>query len=342
MKKIIFIAILVIAFGTSLFGQSLLTENFDYPVGDSITIHGWTTYSGSGYPVYVVSPGLVYTNYPLSNIGNAARLGNFGQDYYKPFTAGVTEGTLYAAFMAKFDTVRTGDYFAAFLPSTSTSFYTCRIFVKDSLGGVSFGIGKTATSRVYSAPSFALNTTYLLIAKYSFESGTGDDSVKLYVFTSPVLPGTEPSTPTAGPDAGGSDATELGRFSVRQGTSTSSPNLIIDGIKVSTTWTGIITEVKSLFTVPDNFDMSQNYPNPFNPTTKIKFSLPQNGFVTLKVYNILGEEVNTLINGNYNSGVYETEFNAGNLSSGMYFYRINYFSTDGKSFSDTKKLILVK
>ncbi len=67
---------------------------------------------------------------------------------------------------------------------------------------------------------------------------------------------------------------------------------------------------KSESLTPEKFDLAQNYPNPFNPSTMIRFSVPQAGMVTLKVFNVLGEEVTTLINRELISGVYEVEFNA--------------------------------
>ena len=83
--------------------------------------------------------------------------------------------------------------------------------------------------------------------------------------------------------------------------------------------------------------MSQNYPNPFNPSTTIKFALPKSGSVTLKVYNTIGKEVETLISEEMGAGVYEVTFDASKLNSGMYFYRLN-----SNGFSETKRMMLVK
>ncbi len=92
--------------------------------------------------------------------------------------------------------------------------------------------------------------------------------------------------------------------------------------------------------IPKNFSLAQNFPNPFNPSTSIKFSVPGNtNFITLKVYNVLGKEVSTLVNETLNAGEYEIEWNASNQPSGVYFYKL--ISGDG-SFSETKKMILVK
>ena len=89
--------------------------------------------------------------------------------------------------------------------------------------------------------------------------------------------------------------------------------------------------------VPTEFALLQNYPNPFNPTTKIKLGLPNSEHVSLVIYDLLGREVATLINQQKNAGYHEVDFNAGNLPSGLYLYRL----TAGK-FTETQKMILLK
>ena len=93
--------------------------------------------------------------------------------------------------------------------------------------------------------------------------------------------------------------------------------------------------------LPKEFILSQNYPNPFNPTTKITYSIPSNVLnglkVNLSVYNILGQEVAVLVNSVQNAGNYEVEFNASNLSSGAYLYRLS-----AGAFIQTSKMILMK
>jgi hypothetical protein len=99
-----------------------------------------------------------------------------------------------------------------------------------------------------------------------------------------------------------------------------------------------VTEITEPYNAsPKEFKLFQNYPNPFNPSTTINFSIPNSGFTQLKVYNTLGKEVQTLVNENKQAGKYQIEFNAENLSNGMYVYRL----VRGK-FSETKKMILLK
>ncbi|MCW8811146.1 MAG: T9SS type A sorting domain-containing protein [Ignavibacteriaceae bacterium] len=88
---------------------------------------------------------------------------------------------------------------------------------------------------------------------------------------------------------------------------------------------------------PLTFTLEQNYPNPFNPSTKIKYSVPENGNVKLSVYNLVGEEVSMLVNETVDAGFYEVTFNASNLPSGTYFY-----SLQTGNFVETKKMILLK
>jgi hypothetical protein len=89
--------------------------------------------------------------------------------------------------------------------------------------------------------------------------------------------------------------------------------------------------------LPNEYNLSQNYPNPFNPTTVIKYSIAKSGSVTLKVYNMVGQEVATLVNQEQSAGNYSIDFNASRLASGVYMYRLN-----AGNFTATKKLILLK
>ena len=95
-------------------------------------------------------------------------------------------------------------------------------------------------------------------------------------------------------------------------------------------------------TVPDVFSLEQNYPNPFNPSTMIKFSLAADSKVSLTVFDVLGQEVANLISGNLAAGLHEINFNASNINSGVYFYRIDAQAVDGTNFSSVKKMILTK
>ena len=105
--------------------------------------------------------------------------------------------------------------------------------------------------------------------------------------------------------------------------------------------------------IPVKFVLHANYPNPFNPATKIRYELPRQVNVTLKVFNLLGQEIATLVNEVRSVGKHEVEFHGENLSSGVYFYRLfarpisggqagDPSANSGQGFVDTKKLILLK
>jgi len=100
--------------------------------------------------------------------------------------------------------------------------------------------------------------------------------------------------------------------------------------------TGIGDDQGSLLT-PTNYNLAQNYPNPFNPVTTIQYSLTQRSNVTLKVYDVLGKEIAVLVNEEKDRGVYNVNFDATGLASGMYMYRIQ-----AGSFAETKKMILLR
>ncbi|MFZ1321916.1 MAG: T9SS type A sorting domain-containing protein [Ignavibacteria bacterium] len=110
---------------------------------------------------------------------------------------------------------------------------------------------------------------------------------------------------------------------------------LLYNIRVDTS--DIITSVNNESLVPNNYSLYQNYPNPFNPVTKIVYELPYSEFVLLKVFDILGKEIATLVNQKQDQGKYSVDFNAGNLPSGTYFYKI---ATE--KYSQVRKMVLTK
>jgi len=103
-------------------------------------------------------------------------------------------------------------------------------------------------------------------------------------------------------------------------------------LKNSTTVTGL-----DEFALPLQYSLEQNYPNPFNPSTTIEYSIPQSSFVSLKIYDVIGNEVATLVNGQNDAGKHKVDFDASLIHSGVYFYRI-----ESGNFIETKKMILLK
>ena len=123
-------------------------------------------------------------------------------------------------------------------------------------------------------------------------------------------------------------------------------NIAVNGMPTSISFdpgNWILKTVNSVVTnvedeiIPSIFSLEQNYPNPFNPNTTIKFSLGKSGLTTLKLYDVLGKEVATIVNGELAAGPHTVSFNASNLPSGVYLYTIN----SGK-YSETMKMMLMK
>jgi len=100
--------------------------------------------------------------------------------------------------------------------------------------------------------------------------------------------------------------------------------------------------VEAEVAAPVEFSLDQNYPNPFNPSTTITFRLAADSKVSLKVFDVLGQEVITLINNDLSAGSHQVDFDASNLNSGVYFYKIEATANDGTNFSDVKKMVLTK
>ena len=104
------------------------------------------------------------------------------------------------------------------------------------------------------------------------------------------------------------------------------------------------SEILTVRYYPSGFELYQNYPNPFNPVTTVKFSIPIRGFVTIDVFNLLGEKVAVILNRECEVGIHEIEFSAAGISSGVYFYEINAYSEDLsiQKFHETKRMLYLK
>ncbi len=218
----------------------LLIENFDF--SGKLTDNGWTAHSGAGTNPISTTAGLEYTNYPGSGIGNAALIGNLGgEDDNKGFTP-QTDNTssIYFSFLVNItdtNSNKTGDYFIhignAASPTSFTSFAS-RIFAKISNNVVNFGLSNSSTA-TYGTTEFSKNNTYLLIVKYTINT-SGNDTVSLWVRSS----GIPSSENNAGdPEVINSSTTGqdiINAIALRQGSSTTSPQVVVDGIRVGTSW----------------------------------------------------------------------------------------------------------
>jgi len=239
MKKFTLIAILlaVILFfgiiGTG-YSQVLLDENFSYPAGDLITAHGWTAHSGGGtQPITVNTSGLTFTGYIDSGIGNSALVDNNGEDDNMPFTT-QTAGVVYVGFMVNVTTTAAGYFFhLGGTPIGST--FRGKVFM-DATNH--FGVSVGSNTGTFSATTYTPGQTYLLVLKYEIVSGTTNDIVSLFIFDG-AIPAVEPAVPAIGPltDAAMTDINP-GCVALRQFSATQ--NLLVDGIRVGTSWTDVM------------------------------------------------------------------------------------------------------
>jgi hypothetical protein len=117
-----------------------------------------------------------------------------------------------------------------------------------------------------------------------------------------------------------------------------------NGVILHTTTGGVVSVEEETNSIPNNFNLKQNYPNPFNPSTKIKYSIPQLSNVAIKVFDILGNEIETLVNEVKQTGTYEITWYAEGLPSGIYFYRLQAVPTGRQAgdYVETKKMVLMK
>lgn len=243
MKKLLLYGLMpfIFIFGLSMNGkgQLLFEENFSYGVGSLLTANGWTAHSGAGTnAVSTTAASISYTGYLSSGIGDEVSLVASGEDVNKGFTPQTT-GSFYSSFLVNVtSTSATGDYFFHLGPSALGTAFKARVFVKNDGGtNLAFGITHTGGSSnppVYTAFNYALNTTYLIVVKYTFVDGTANDIVSLII--NPVIGGTEPTATVTAADPSQSDPVDMGTVALRQGTTANTVNVKLDGIRVGSTW----------------------------------------------------------------------------------------------------------
>jgi hypothetical protein len=303
-------------------GSALLYSTFIGGIGN-INISG----GDQGYSIAIDDSGNAYiTGYTTSS--------NF------PVTSGAFQDTLLGV---------NGNAFVTKLNSTGSA-----LLYSTFIGGNN---GDEGNSIALDAGSSAYITGYTTSSNFPLSSGTYQDTllgsngnafvIKLNSTGSALLY----STYIGGnkDDAGNSLAIDAGGNVYVTGNTTSSnyPSTIgayqtsYDGIgdifvtKLNISTATFVKSKASPF--PNKFELMQNYPNPFNPATTIIFSVPKTSFITIKIYDILGREIKTLVNEEKSAGNYSVQFTGSNLSSGIYFYRLQ-----SGNYSQTKKLILLK
>ncbi len=341
-----------------VWGQPLLVETFNYSDGQltnakngaNVSGGNWITNSGTGYFITVGGTGLTYNGYVNSAEGKKVTLTATtasAEDIYRQYTTQMV-GIVYASFLINVANVTNlgsntsvGNYFSAFLPSSSTTNYFARVVIRtgSSASKVNFGIiAVSGQTPLWITADYDVGTTHLLVFAYEFVSDVNNDVVKLWV--DPPLTGVP--DPDITQIASGTEPIDCARIAFRQGYTSgiATPNADISRIRIATSWGNTIpTSVKSQpSALPTKFALEQNYPNPFNPNTMLRFSLATDNHAVLKVYNLHGQEVATLFDGiAQEKRMYMVFFDAASLPSGVYIARLEQ---GGKQM--VQKMVLIK
>lgn len=304
-----------------------MDEDFDYPVDDLITDHGWVPFSGIGInPIHVVYPGLEYPCYACV-LGNAVRLHATGEDVYKFLHHEINSGSVYVSFMVNVDTARTGDFFLHLGDSVvNNSNKIARVYVKKISGdSIAFGLAKDNETPDYSEVIYKTGETYLLVLKYTFVSGgSSNDLVSLFIFDDECLPTLEP-TPTIGPLGGGQDdLPNIGKIVLNQGAGSKGATLIVDGICVFPSWdNGALPVELSAFssTVSDN-KVTLNW---ITTTERNNSGFNIERSISEGVWSTIGS-----ISGNGTSTTpQQYTYTDRALSPGIYYYRLKQIDYNG-------------
>ncbi|CAN5465367.1 hypothetical protein BH09SUM1_BH09SUM1_29620 [soil metagenome] len=241
MKKVLALAAVIGALTTAASAATLLTEDFNFT--GNLTANGWAAHSGAGTQAIDTTAGLTYTGYAGSGIGNAANLDNTGEDDNRLLPAPITTASdTYASFLVNIPTgtTVTDGYFFHFGQNDAgvlnTSIFRGKTWTTtDGTGDYELGFAYGGSVISKTNLNLVFGTTYLVVVKYSFLTGTAtDDTVSGWVFTG-TAPGTEPA-PTVGPLANDAttEPTNIGAIALRQFVATE--RVVVDGIRVTTEW----------------------------------------------------------------------------------------------------------
>ncbi len=332
MKKLI---ILFLALLTGAFAQTLyFEENFDYPLGDTLTAHGWTAHSGASNNPISTTGGLSFTGYVSSGIGNAALLDNTGEDDNKSLGDTINSGTIYYTFLVKV-TNGPSDYFIH-LKKSGTN-YAARVFVQPSGTGFNFGLSNTSTGTFDSTTVYSLDTIYLCIVKYDVSSS----DVSLWVKSeADGVPQSENEAGTPLISTSGTGQTGIIALALRQ--YSSSQNITVDGIRVADSWLQAPLPVE-LTSFTSNI-LTNGVELKWQTTTEVNnygFEVEKKAPLNLPQGETYGDwETIGFVEGNGNSNSPKdysfVDNDIQNQLNGKYYYRLKQIDTDGSyEYSET-------
>lgn len=312
--------------------SQLLVDDFNYT--GLLTANGWTVHSGTTNPINTTS-GLTYSGYVGSGVGNAALIGNLGgEDVNRDFTEQNINGTeIYYSFLVNVNesaSDKNGDYFIHLgdrVSPTNFTFFAGRVFAKITSDTVNFGLSNTSTP-TYGTTGYNKNATYLLIVKYIINTA-GNDTTKLWVFNSGI-PSNEISAGT--PEVTNSSTAGqnvIDAVGLRQGSSITQPQLIVDGLRIATSWASLLpTPFTSIFTVYDKWNLISFpgiHPSSMRVDTLYRFRASETS-----VFSFSGSSYNpvdTILNGNgywlKHNGQRTYRWN-GTVQGGVLYPKLNY------------------
>lgn len=315
MKKIYLIVLLSLF--CKICNAQLLVENFDYPQGALLTSNGWFTQYGTASSIGVTN-GLIFDNYIASNIGNAALLDAEESNHLHKSFNETTSGNIYVAFMFQPTIVAKDGWFFSLrdnkLDYTNFNFNGRLFITTDNKIGLTFG---NNANKVYSANALEASKTYLVVLKYTIKEGNNNDEVSLYLFSS--IPENEPANPEIGPLTDNA-VQDINPANVVLRSYSSYNWLVIDGIRVGTTWEETVKKVQN----SGNTTLSTNNFRYYVHANILNFDLTQeaNQFA---IYDLTGKCL-TKKHENLPAGSYTVA-----LKSGVYILKID---------SSVKKIIV--
>ena len=312
--------------GTIRAGYSVpLAENFDYPVGDTLTSYGgWKNHSGTGTFILINPGSLDYPGYIGSGVGNSVIVnGGSGsrEDVNKLFHQ-LSQGAVYVGFLVNVASASTtGDYFLHVAPYFPTTTFRGRVYVEDDgSGNLLFGLSFASGTAVYTSATYSYGVTYLLVLKYEYvNDATGsDDIAKLYI--NPVLTDPEPASPDLQSTDTNTDIL-VGAVALRQGSNAYSVQ--VDGIAIGTSWGQVVPVELTSFTASVN---SNNVLLNWRTATETN----NKGFeVQRKSANSDWTKISFINGHGTTTNSNEYSYIDGNLEAGNYSYRLKQIDFDG-------------
>jgi hypothetical protein len=237
----ILLGVLLFLMPAAIFAQAIFSEDFNYSEGTRLVgVNGWEMRYG-GTEMTVGSVGLSFNGYPGSGIGNAVSItggGTFETPYH--FVSVPTSGSIYLSCLVSISGTDANEGAFFVFGNSNAGNYRAVVQTKIVSGSVYFGASATMDVPTYDAAAYAVNTTYLIVLKYTFVDGDNNDEVRLYVLSSDV-PSSEPSTPNVGPLMMPNEGFAYGSVIISSGGSVGSPllgaALLVDGVRVGGSWT---------------------------------------------------------------------------------------------------------